>query len=310
MGPAKTVTWKVTVRVTGTIRCVGPDGEPNTGDDETWQIDATFEDTFEVLSYLADIKVRRMGSGDPWAWNAVIAAGGMAGDIHKAELCVTTTPALSGLALTMRFLYDPAWQWVIRDAALDQEWPTTNAAGMMWGTVTSSDVVDVTRQVELLSEMGNLTQLVSIEQKWDTRSGSAGWEYDPYIYYGEPSPISLTVVLVTNSNAPLPGHNLNFYAAKVVGCRWLEEQEEYVAWVAYNPEVYTQQQVEEAYAGFLIEPCSDFTPYTAFDPTHVLTSAQGRSTTQHTVHEHPTWLWIIDEVVFWASDRDVWQVIP
>jgi hypothetical protein len=35
MGPAKTVTWKVTVHVTGAIRCVGPDGEPNTGDDET-----------------------------------------------------------------------------------------------------------------------------------------------------------------------------------------------------------------------------------------------------------------------------------
>jgi hypothetical protein len=171
-------------------------------------------------------------------------------------------------------------------------------------------VVEVARQIELLSEMGNLTQLVCVRQNWDTRTGGAGWESAPYIYYEEPSPVSLTVVLMTNSSARLTGHNLNFYAGKVVGCRWLEELEEYVAWVAYNPEAYTQQDIEQAHEGYLIEACADLSPYASFNPTHVQTGSDGKSATELTVHEDPTWTWIVDEVVFRASDRDVWKGRP
>jgi hypothetical protein len=160
-----------------------------------------------------------MGSGQPWGWETVLAAGGLDSDVHKAEVVVATYPAIPDLPLTVRFLYGTGYEGVEVGATLLPEGTTaTDAVGMAFKTFTSSDRAGVVPQAEVLSEMGNLTQLVMIRQEWD---GEDGLEFTGLDYFIPEVPAEYLFCAQLLPEVPIPGHSVVFYTVSV-SMQWYE----------------------------------------------------------------------------------------
>jgi hypothetical protein len=153
-----------------------------------------------------------MGSGQPWGWETVLAAGGLDSDVHKAEVVVATYPAIPDLPLTIRFLYGTAYKGVNTDATLLPQGPAiTDVAGMVLKTFTSGDRMgDVL--VEALSEMDNLTQLVRITQAWDDPAG-AEFDVPPYFVPGYGEDVKFFCRLADESG--IGGHRIQWYTYRI-----------------------------------------------------------------------------------------------
>jgi hypothetical protein len=218
-----------------------------------------------------------------------------------------TYPALSGLSLTLRLVGGSPWQGVVKNARVLPEGPiSTDVAGVIWGEFTSSDRINVEPQVEVLSEMGNLTQLAVIRQRWDTRAASDRWNYVPYFWAEEPTTVTLTLVLTDRIELGMEGHRNEFCLTKVVGWRRVGEERRHGPWVAYNPTYYNATNIQQEYGGYLIEACADLSAYAVFDPDSRATGDGGSASSELTVHEGADFAWLVNEVYFSAIDRSVW----
>lgn len=134
--------------MTGTIIDYGPDGEPGGGDDVTYTIDQWSEwISADLTVYTASVEVRRRGSGDDYASTATVAAGGYGTDVHKADVRVSTHPAVPGgtaldIAVAIKDGQGGGKPGTGGAASLSMNSYTADAEGRIHGTFTSSNQLE------------------------------------------------------------------------------------------------------------------------------------------------------------------------
>lgn len=272
--------------------------------------------TVVVWDYTVDLQVCRKGT-EAWGSAATVAAGGKSSDEHKAEIkaWVSDNNQMPVAGQTFYLTIKDAAQTghdATGLATLSNTSRTTASDGTFTVTYTSgSKVVDgVVIEVRKKNEpTAPVVASVSIDQKWDTRVGTSGWSYDNYVMCGEPSLVSLAVVLGSNTELPLVGHKIQFYPTKVLGWKWDDIAEEYKLWVAYDTDLYTWAEITSEHPNAeMVEGHPGLAAYADFDQDgEDYTNAQGVATRYLTVHEDSNGGWFVTDVYFWASDRDVWE---
>ena len=105
--------------------------------------------------------------------------------------------------------------------------------------------------------------------------------------------MSFTVKLTDGeSETPITGHTVNFYAWKVVYYAWDDQAGEYVQ----------EEEVISSENGYDLTGFSDFSPDSTSD-----TGGSGVYETAQIVYEDDEdFLWYVDEVYFWAIDKTVY----
>jgi hypothetical protein len=179
----------------------------------------------EYISDLDDlnvtVQVRRTGSGEAFASTAIVAAGGLTPDIHKADVMLQATPAVAGTYIGALTLTDAGGQ--TRAATVGMNGAVTDANGQLTGTFTSSDVVGgvgiVVHDIDPADDALFVTP--AADQHWDDVTEDADWTYPPNAFcYGKQSQIAFKPAMVdpefpAPGYVPITGHTILFSAAKV-----------------------------------------------------------------------------------------------
>jgi hypothetical protein len=175
-------------------RCGGPPSSDTSGN---------------IVVFNADLKVRRKGSGDAYAGSAMVAAGKLSSDVHKADVEVSATPAVSGIPIDVQIKSGEGGgePGTSGEASLSMG-DTTDANGKITGSYTSSNK---TEDVTLEARCGSCQYLLdsaAIYQKWDD---DAGLEFNvPEVFVpGIPDTCKFTCRLM--EDVPIDGHAIEWY---------------------------------------------------------------------------------------------------
>ena len=285
-------TVRVRIHVTGEILYYGFDDEKGTDDDEIYPIDEWSDwVSGDLTVYEAELKVRRNGSGNEYGATAIVAAGGLATAVHKADVEVSTTPAVQGVCFYASIKEGEGQGQPDTGGAANLDiGSTTEGNGKITGTYTSSNRTENVT-LELRNENEVLLDTATVNQQWDT-DDSDNWTYDGYFSPDTWEDVSFTLKLTDGEDAvPIPGHNMKFYAWAVIYYEWNDETLEYDE----KLEVISESNNY------------DLSFYSDFNPTTKQGTAGGVSDTSQIVYEDAELDWFVDEVFIVAVDKSVYQ---
>ena len=207
------------------------------------------------------IKTRRIGAAGWDAGVTAIAVGGVASDVHRAEVEVTTNPATAGFALPVNFsagryaagrqalLYLNGVSLAAGDGGGFTE-IATNTEGKLAGWLQSSDVLTSAKPCTVA--IGKFQK--NVDFVWSNYAGLDKWQPQfPLIEPGQRNPQTVTLKL---DNAALDGHALKFYVEKVT---------------------YVDAQGVEHQAENLPQAPQDMSEYAEFNPDSAVTDVNGKA---------------------------------
>jgi hypothetical protein len=270
--------WQITVVVT-------VDYSDNLGN--TWHGTAT-EIVSEACSLNATILVRRTGSGNAFSPSAIIAAGGLAGDVHRADVRLQVSPTKAGIYVDNPVLLN--YEGINGgNASVSLTSNLTDAAGQVSGAFVSSNKAEaVTLQIAGPTTGGAPPQAVAL-QHWDDLSSGADWAFDAFFEYDVASPVTFQPALVDGAaTVPITGHTMNFLVTGLDLWQWDDAIQDYDYLTNVDPSILPGLAV--------------------FSPATVGDSGGGKYTSQQTVWWND--LDVVDNVYFDAQDADVYHNMP
>jgi hypothetical protein len=171
-----------------------------------------------ITAYSATLSLKRNGSSGSASTATTVAAGGLGGVEHSAELILQTTPAVVGVVFGA-----PAISSGGQDASGTQNatasWgqAATDGAGKLTGTFTSGNRVELTTITQNYGAGSTLS--VTADQVWNKLEGQAeAWEYEPYYDIGAASPIAYKMTF--EGEVPITGHTVEFETKSITGWEW------------------------------------------------------------------------------------------
>lgn len=169
-----------------------------------------FETLFNYGGPELTVLVRREGSGAPFQSSAAVAAGGLAGSEHRADVQIQTSPPIAGVTITPSISNGTGAGGV--NATITLTSTVTDSDGMVTGTYTSSDR---TRPVRIQAGRSEAT----IDQNWNDDGDP--WQADPYLYYDEPSPVTFRPRFDDGVDLiPITGHSMRFEVVRADVWHW------------------------------------------------------------------------------------------
>lgn len=172
-----------------------------------------------ITAYTAAISIKRHGSSDSPSGSTTVAAGGLGGAEHTAELFLQTTPAVANVAFSAPVISSDG-QNASGTQNADASWgqSATDGAGKLTGTFTSGNRVETTTITQHYGAQSTVS--VTAHQVWNELEGDAAAWAGSASYYeiGNPSPVSYTMTF--QNGVPITGHNVEFQARSITGWEW------------------------------------------------------------------------------------------
>jgi hypothetical protein len=172
----------------------------------------------DIVVFNADLNVRRKGSGEAYAGSAMVAAGKLSSDVHKADVEVSATPAVSGIPIDVQIKSgEGGGQPGTGGEALLTIGGTTDANGKITGTYKSSNrIEDVTLEARCGS-CQHLLDTAAITQKWDDTSITPRFSIPDLFLPGEGSECTFFCRLAADT--PIDGHSV-VYSTTAMTLSW------------------------------------------------------------------------------------------
>lgn len=168
--------------------------------------------TVDVTVYEATLRVRRKGSGDDYAGSATVAAGKLSSDVHKADIEVSTDPAVQGVTLNTEIKVGEG----LGQAGTDGEasvyiGSTTDENGKITGTYMSSNKSENVT-LELRYQGQDVLDTATVSQAWDD---AAGLEFNVPYYFVPEIADTCKFTCRLQENVPIDGHTIKWYTTRI-----------------------------------------------------------------------------------------------
>ncbi len=253
--------------------------------------------TFTVVQ--VTILTRRQGTTEWQSSGTAIAVGAVDSAIHKADVEISTDPAMADLGLTVELSAAIAYE-VNRDAKLaigggdplvgpiGTKTVSTGSGGKVSGVLTSSDRADSTAgiTVKLNGTTAASTQIAFV---WDNYTGEDFWESSRE--YIEPGKTSTEKVKFKLDDVALDGHEIAFYIEHV---KYLDEETNEVHELVNTPDAP-----------------SDLSEYAKFSPQTVKTDSDGIATTELAMYKVAgKQMLYLEMVAYDFSARTIGRTVP
>jgi hypothetical protein len=107
--------------------------------------------------------------------------------------------------------------------------PTTDGEGKVYGSFRSGHRIEPLKPTVIIVRLNgdNSGPTAQITQVWNELSHEQAWEYDPYFYLGEPSPVAYKIQYQTGVDStqspimqPITGHAVKFETTRIDGWEW------------------------------------------------------------------------------------------
>ncbi len=177
-----------------------------------------------IVTLSANIQVRRTGSGNSFGPSAIIAAGAINSNEHKADVQVTLSPATSNVYVDVPTI--TAGDYNTTQGSITLTSNTTNSSGSVTGTYTSSDeVTDVTLSVIVSSPSGGSCSSATLHQHTDDLTDGSDWPGNASLNYDTPNTVTFQPEFIDTDgvsfvNVPITGHQIAIQIVAVDVQEW------------------------------------------------------------------------------------------